>query len=55
MVTTPLTTISLLMRTFMANFVRIHGICKEVTENRLNEPRVRSFKMETAYENKCIF
>ncbi len=36
-VTTPLTTISLLMRNFIANFVRILGICKDFTGNRVNE------------------
>lgn len=32
-VTTPLTTISLLMRNFIANFVRILGICKDFAGN----------------------
>ena len=35
--TTPLTTISLLMRNFIANFVRILGICKDFAGNRVNE------------------
>lgn len=34
---TPLTTISLLMRNFIANFVRILGICKDFAGNRVNE------------------
>ena len=36
-VTTPLTTIALLMRNFIANFVRILGICKDFAGNRVNE------------------
>ncbi len=36
-VTTPLTAISLLMSNFVANFVRILGICKDFTGNRVNE------------------
>lgn len=36
-VTTPLTTIGLLMRNFIANFVRILGICKDFAGNRVNE------------------
>lgn len=36
-VTTPLTTITLLMRNFIANFVRILGICKDFAGNRVNE------------------
>lgn len=35
-VTTPLTTIDLLMRNFIANFVRILGICKDFAGNRVN-------------------
>ena len=35
-VPTPLTTICLLMRNFMANFVRILGICKDFAGNRVN-------------------
>lgn len=35
--TTPLTAISLLMRNFIANFVRILGICKDFAENHVNE------------------
>ena len=34
---TPLTTIALLMRNFIANFVRILGICKDFAGNRVNE------------------
>ena len=36
-VITPLTTIALLMRNFIANFVRILGICKDFAGNRVNE------------------
>ena len=36
-VTTPLTTIILLMRNFIANFIRILGICKDFAGNRVNE------------------
>ena len=36
-VTTPFTTIALLMRNFIANFVRILGICKDFAGNRVNE------------------
>ena len=36
-VTTTLTTIALLMRNFIANFVRILGICKDFAGNRVNE------------------
>lgn len=36
-VSTPLTTISLLMRNFIANFVRILRICKDLAQNRVNE------------------
>lgn len=36
-VTTPLTTIALLMCNFIANFVRILGICKDFAGNRVNE------------------
>lgn len=36
-VTTPLTTIALLMRNFIANEVRILGICKDFAGNRVNE------------------
>lgn len=36
-VITPLTTITLLMRNFMANFVRILGICKTFAGNRVNQ------------------
>lgn len=36
-VTTPLTTIGLLMRNFIANFVRILGIRKDFAGNRVNE------------------
>lgn len=35
-VATPLTTITLLMRNFIANFVRILGICKDFAGNRVN-------------------
>ena len=34
-----LTTISLLMRNFITNFVRILGICKDFARNRVNDPR----------------
>lgn len=34
---TPLTAISLLMRNFMAKVIRIIGICKDFTANRVNE------------------
>ena len=34
-VITPLTTIALLMRNFIANFVRILGICKDFAGNRV--------------------
>ncbi len=37
MVTKPLNTIYLLMRNFIANFVRILGICKDFAGNRVNE------------------
>lgn len=36
-VTTPLTTIILLMRNIIANFIRILGICKDFAGNRVNE------------------
>ena len=36
-VTTPITTICLLMRNFITNFVRILGICKDFAGNRVNE------------------
>lgn len=36
-VATPLTTNRLLMRNFIANFVRILGICKDFAGNRINE------------------
>lgn len=36
MVAIPLTTITLLMCNFIANFVRILGICKDFAENRVN-------------------
>lgn len=36
-VTTPLTTIAPLIRNFIANFVRILGICKDFAGNRVNE------------------
>ena len=36
-VVTPLTTNRLLMRNFIANFVRILGICKDFAGNRINE------------------
>ncbi|WP_276878935.1 IS982 family transposase [Bacteroides heparinolyticus] len=36
LVTTPLTTKALLMRNFIANFVRILGICKDFAGNRVN-------------------
>ena len=35
-----LRTISLLMRNFIANFVRILEICKDFAGNRVNEPRL---------------
>lgn len=35
--TTQLTTITLLMRNFIANFVRILGICKSFAGNRVNQ------------------
>ena len=45
-VATPITTICLLMRNFIVNFVRILGICKDFAGNRVNElgniPRVES-------------
>ncbi len=37
MVTKPLNAIYLLMRNFIANFVRILGICKDLAQNRVNE------------------
>ena len=37
MVTKPLNTIYLFMRNFIANFVRILGICKDFAGNRVNE------------------
>ncbi|MBR8720749.1 hypothetical protein IX330_001899 [Bacteroides pyogenes] len=37
LVTTPLTTKALLMRKFIANFIRILGICKDFAGNRINE------------------
>ena len=36
MVAKPLDTICLLMRNFIANFVRILGICKDFAGNRVN-------------------
>ena len=36
-VTKPLNTITLLMHNFIANFVRILGICKDFAGNRVNE------------------
>ncbi len=36
-VTILLSTIALLMRNFMVNFVRIFGICKDFAGNRVNE------------------
>lgn len=35
--TTPITTIALLMRNFIAKFVKILGFCKEFSGNRVNE------------------
>ena len=42
MVIKPLNTIYQLMRNFIANFVRILGICKDFAGNRVNEPGVES-------------
>ena len=49
-----LRTIALLMRNFIANLVRILGICKDFAGNRVNEPRLFHLKMRRGFENPAI-
>ena len=53
-VTKLLSTIALLMRNFIANFVRILGICKDFAGNRVNEARLFHLKKSCASEKPFI-
>lgn len=50
-----LRTIALLMRNFIANLVRILGICKDFAGNRVNKLTALSFKNAERIRKSCYF